>query len=352
MNHPSPGANTSKITNNNRRTFRGRGFQDGNIPKSFHRPRASRRTNEHEDTIEPTSYLHAQEGGSDNTGSKARETDRPIHKDASTCSEKSSSHEPPSSNNNYTNPQEEAFLKEIREVQRKIRNLQESIQLSTNIAQPLVWQANGLNAALNIVNQWKAIVVFYSKTHDQIDSENVDTTRGEDDSNDLHERMKESSTILHKDSPSSEETALQVYGMIQMVMQTGPLKGSNPGYFKRCGVQVAKMAKEFLVNCIQNTTEKSGETMEFVENTDDAVMSETNINMTGRDCCYVVSNDLRFTSQQHTTLLKWIKDADKTIVANKLPSNSAMKLQTSINTKGMSRRDKRRKGQLVKNIVL
>jgi hypothetical protein len=245
------------------------------------------------------------------------------------------SHETQSSKD-HSNSQQEAFSKEIRQVQQKIRNLKESIQLSTNIAQPLVWQANGLNAALNIVNQWKTIVVFYSSK------------------NQVDERI-----VIHEDSlDRSKETSLQVYGIIQMVMQTGPLKSCHPGYFKRCGGQVAKMAKEFLVKCIQGTSsDGEGETMESVDNSNTCsnnihvLIPETNKTVVGQDSCYVVADELRFTSQQKSTLLKWIKDADKAIAANKPPSKSAIKLQTSINTKGMSRRDKRRKGQLVKHIV-
>ena len=33
-------------------------------------------------------------------------------------------------------------------------------------------------------------------------------------------------------------------------MQTGPLVGSNPGYFKRCGGDVASIALEFLTDVI------------------------------------------------------------------------------------------------------
>jgi hypothetical protein len=274
--------------------------------------------------------------------------------DDTSCVDKNTAtaHESPASNSNGENAHalEESFLKEIRQVQRKIRNLQESIQLSTNIAQPLVWQDNGLNGALNIVNQWKTIVVFYSKKNQ---CDDFTGTKVESHSDDCREIKETKDTVIHQDSIHSKEVALQVYGMIQMVMQTGPLKGSNPGYFKRCGGPVAKMAKEFLVKCIQNTTDGQGDKTESVENNhgngDDLVLES---DKTQIDCSYVVSHELRFTSQQERTLLKWIKDADKAIAANKLPSKSAMKLQTSINTKGMSRRDKRKKGQLVKNIIL
>lgn len=43
-----------------------------------------------------------------------------------------------------------------------------------------------------------------------------------------------------------KKVALDIYGLVQMAMQTGPLTGSNAGYFKRCGWEVAQMALDFL----------------------------------------------------------------------------------------------------------
>jgi hypothetical protein len=58
--------------------------------------------------------------------------------------------------------------------------------------------------------------------------------------------------------------------------------------------------------------------------------------------------ELLFTMKQKEAIDKWLKDAQKAVTLNKKPSKSAMKLQNSINTKGMSRTDKRKKGRLVK----
>ena len=54
--------------------------------------------------------------------------------------------------------------------------------------------------------------------------------------------------------------AREVFGLVQMAMQTGPLVGSNAGYFKRCGADVASMAREFL-----------GEILELAEFNDERV---------------------------------------------------------------------------------
>ena len=61
-----------------------------------------------------------------------------------------------------------------------------------------------------------------------------------------------------------------------------------------------------------------------------------------------VMTELLFTMKQKEAIDKWLKDAQKAVTLNKKPSKSAMKLQNSINTKGMSRTDKRKKGRLVK----
>jgi hypothetical protein len=41
-------------------------------------------------------------------------------------------------------------------------------------------------------------------------------------------------------------TTQEVFGLLQTSIQVGPLSGSNPGYFKRCGGEVATMASTFL----------------------------------------------------------------------------------------------------------
>ena len=44
-----------------------------------------------------------------------------------------------------------------------------------------------------------------------------------------------------------------------------------------------------------------------------------------------------------------MKNVDKAIVSNKSPSKLALKVQKILNTKGVSRKDKRKKGRLVKH---
>ena len=48
-----------------------------------------------------------------------------------------------------------------------------------------------------------------------------------------------------------QSTSPTVFNLLQMSMQTGPLVGSNPGYFKRCGGEVAFMAYSFLEEIVE-----------------------------------------------------------------------------------------------------
>ena len=132
--------------------------------------------------------------------------------------------------------------KELKHLHHRIQKLQEIIQLSsstTALANPSVWQSNCLLAVRNCVNEWKHIVLFYN-LYDNIDDNNIDDNNNIDNNIELD--------VI----PLIKKSALNIFNLIQMSMQVGPLKGSNPGYFKRCGVQVAMMALEFLKDCVED----------------------------------------------------------------------------------------------------
>ncbi len=135
---------------------------------------------------------------------------------------------------------------------------------------------------------------------------------------------------MHPNNEWSKTTSLQIYGLIQMAMQTGPLKGSNAGYFKRCGKDVAIMARVFLTKCVNSSNDIQPDELKSLE---DGGSTES------------VLKDLYFTPKQIDSIKKWMKNTDAAIAADKPPSKSALKLQKSVNTKGMSRKDKRRKGK-------
>lgn len=255
-----------------------------------------------------------------------------------------------------------AIIKEIKHVRKRIRNIQESIQLSVNIAQPRVWEENSLNAVVNCVNEWRSIVAFHGIPRQPDIGDGDDNGHGHDVDPSTHPFVEEEEassqqadrgTIppmeehpMHPDNEWSKSTSLEVYNLIQMAIQTGPLKGGKPGYFKRCGVDVAKMARTFLVRCICIQPQKD----QHKEGNDEAAEAEPEPEGGVPTMMSVESvlSKLRFTVKQKDSLEKWINNADRAIAANKGPSKSALKHQKSVNTKGMSRRDKRRKGALIK----
>ena len=209
-----------------------------------------------------------------------------------------------------------SVLNEIKHVRKRMMNIQESIQLSPAMADPNIWKENCLNAVLNCVNEWRNIVAYHGH-EDSNDDRNpmegghsnntIDECSHLDHDGTLNLSPIELSNMIEDDdsirtsadfcmNPNndwSKETSRQLYGLIQMALQTGPLKASNPGYFKRCGALVATMAKEFLEECI-------GEN---------------------------VQEQLRFTTRQAEVLNKWLKDATKAVDANKEPSKYGLKIQ-------------------------
>lgn len=165
---------------------------------------------------------------------------------------------------------------EIRHLKRRIKNVQEiSIQTSRDsIASDLaVYQNNVLNATQNCVNEWRAIARHY-----RIISE-------DDDEDEDDEGISSALRI---------EVGLVVFQLIQLSVQSGPLSGAKPGYFKRCGAEVAKVVLDFLEEVVPQH---------------DAL---------GIDC-------MGFTSKQMDAMKKWMVNAGKAVENAKPPSKSMLK---------------------------
>lgn len=153
--------------------------------------------------------------------------------------------------------------REMQHLNRRIRNVRESIQLSTSaVSSPINWEQNVLNAVQNCVNECFSIFSHY-----------------DDDEIDLDARSAAS---------------LAMFELVQLALQSGPLKGAKPGYFKRCGAEVARQALNFL----------------------DRTFPEE------------VIRSLHYTERQVGAIRKWQTNAQKAIDNNKPPSKSALKKQT------------------------
>lgn len=157
---------------------------------------------------------------------------------------------------------------EIQHLLRRARNIRESIQLSAAAnSNPSTWQQNVLNSVGNCVGEWRAIVSHY----------------------------KDDLEVSQCKVP-----ALAMFELIQMALQSGPLAGAKPGYFKRCGSDVARQALNFL-----NRTVPDKEDTAF----------------------------LHFSEKQSDTIEKWRDNASKAAENGKPPTKSALKKQTKAKKK-------------------
>ena len=287
-------------------------------------------------------------------------------------------------NNNNTIDENEQLQKEIKHLNERICNLQESIQFSSSTSALFdiqTWEENCLNAVKNCVHEWRHIVSFHlhplltdpvqnmqnsiSATGYQIeggdidqeqeavssqdnddgtnaddgsisDDDNSQSKDGSDDSSEhIEDTNEETNTAIQNlnqflnpnDVKIINSIALKIFGLIQTSMQVGPLKGSNPGYFKRCGVEVAIMAQIFLRDCVVIAIDDT-----CCDAEKDRSEEEENM-----------IDGLRFTERQRDIVKKWMLNADKAVKANKAPSKSALKLQSSAISKKSLKKEKWKK---------
>ncbi|KAL7527030.1 hypothetical protein ACHAXR_001766 [Thalassiosira sp. AJA248-18] len=102
----------------------------------------------------------------------------------------------------------------------------------------------------NAVKEWRSILLF----HCSVDTNNTKHYDGNNEDGVVAVGNGENNNGIngndHRNN-SLNSSSQKVFGLIQMSMQSGPLVGSNPGYFKRCGGEVASMAYEFLSEIVQ-----------------------------------------------------------------------------------------------------
>ncbi len=311
----------------NRRMYRGKGFKDGNLPKPKKNYAKKPATNKYgdadaategvgqNDTELITESLHEQSLASQLSPNLVCQSDFD-EKVKSQINLPTENKNIGTSNKASASEGDQAVIMEIKHLRKRMLNIQESIQLSPSYAQPPIWSEKCLNAVRNCVNEWRNIVSYHGEKQTQTSCNLIPLGENKSHSDDdIEECAYKEEYPMHPRNEWSKSTALQVYGLVQMAMQSGPLKGSNPGYFKRCGAEVASIAKIFLINC---ASDKEGLELGDVE------------------------KDLRFTAKQKESIEKWIRNAEKAIAANKPPSKSALKLQAT--SKGDKKKHKKSKG--------
>ncbi|KAL7488739.1 hypothetical protein ACHAW6_014327 [Cyclotella cf. meneghiniana] len=125
---------------------------------------------------------------------------------------------------------------EINHLRKRISNIQTSLQTSRGLSNPKIWHTNCLLPVKNAVIEWRSICKYYF----------LESFETKPEINDTHEVYQTDAKDCTSHQVIRQETAVQVFSLIQMAMQSGPLVGSNPGYFKRCGGEVASVALDFL----------------------------------------------------------------------------------------------------------
>jgi len=171
-------------------------------------------------------------------------------------------------------PMHQQFQDQVVPLMRRISNIQRSMQQSnavgltannhntntnTNDGQSAAttFQTNVLFAVLNCVRSWDQLVRQILPVAVQQPAQQKQQFQQLKDSlpNDgIHDVIaSSSSSFANCDSDvvatlvrTATSTALELFGLIQHSVQCGPLKGSKPGYFKRCGGTVAGMVSDYL----------------------------------------------------------------------------------------------------------
>jgi len=173
--------------------------------------------------------------------------------------------------------QEDPLQIELAHLKTRIRNNRNAMSLSaTALANPTNYQNNVLSACQNTVTEWRSIRKHYK--YSLLDDSNSERSC--------------SSSLL---ALLFRSTGQDIFELLQQSLQCGPLAGSQPGYFKRCGVEVAMAVHAYL----------------------EAVVVD----------CDDATETLGFTEKQAAAVDTWKRNARKAIEKNQSPSKSVIQKQ-------------------------
>jgi len=176
----------------------------------------------------------------------------------------------------FISEDEMKLREEMRHLLSRIKRLRESIQLSSAaITNPTTYERNVLNVVTKCYNEYHQILRHHRSTIEEI-------------------QKRESEDPAQQDANSSsiaKAMSLPMFELIQHSVQCGPLTGSNAGYFKRCGSDVAGTVQKYL-NTITDELEACN-----------------------------------FTEKQTQAITKWKQNAEKAASNAKPPSKSALRKQ-------------------------
>jgi hypothetical protein len=132
---------------------------------------------------------------------------------------------------------ESMFHQELQHIQKRIQYVTLSNKTSKGLVNPSTWRTNCLIPTRKVVKEWRNILMFHNIL---IDNNLIDSSSAAENEirSDVIQEKKNKDLLI--------STSQQVFSLIQMSLQVGPLVGSNPGYFKRCGGEVASIAVVYL----------------------------------------------------------------------------------------------------------
>lgn len=246
--------NRSTMSSTSRRMFRGRsGPTDRNLPKH----QARRRRHHQAMPTEPCAKASA-----DNVSEPFIESVSVVVEDDLVDSDEAySSAELSLKNEDSLDPETNESAVEINHFQTRVKNNRRALCQSKALSNPVTYRTNVLNATKNCVVEWQAIL------------------------------------RQHKDIPEDvlSSVSLGLFELIQQSLQSGPLKGAKPGYFKRCGSETAAVVLEFLEQICPNKD---------------------------------AAAEMFFSEKQVAALSKWQSNARAATKAQKPPSKSVLKQES------------------------
>ena len=240
---------TCTMAEQQRRMFRGRGGpNDRRLPK--YNARRRRRPKEERPPKYADDVVREDEEGM---------VEGEEELDATSDVEEELEHDEPAGNE----PHEPSFIEatspvdqELRHLKLRIERNRQAWQTSKSLANPLAYQTNVLHSLRNIFGEYRSILRRYDP---------------------------------------EEAPSLLVFECLQHGLQCGPLAGSKPGYFARCGSEIASQVARLLEDLVP--TRK------------------------------VALDEWRFTEKQADAILKWKAKATETAAKNQPPSKAVTKKQ-------------------------
>lgn len=226
-------------------------------------------------------------------------------------------------------------IEEIKKLRKRIKVLRDSIKLSSSSLATIqnphqTWKENTLFAVSNCIGNWRSIVLFYDLFLDTDENIAHHNEEGEvvvveeaaltidQEIEQMVQRVRGMNDEVEVVGDVESTVPREIFELIQMSLQSGPLTGAKPGYFKRCGSEIAEMVSDFLSSLDLGLDDDD-------DNTEDEATTITSTTTTAQnrtDFQYDKQRCLGMSMNQFQTICKWYKNALKAAESGAQPSKS------------------------------